>query len=319
MAMPGLQGRRLGSEIWDNTYTVGRLSGRRIWLLAVLVFNPDRIGLQYRDRVGMSFMPDAQKCARCCAYGASRGCRVRRGVTLVELLIVLALLGVLLGFLLPVLSGAMDASRSFQCQMSLRNVALDLTMFVELDENRPEDPCSRHGHVALETFQESLYGIDEYWRYGSARSRVSLGNEDDVPLRCTAVRGDLVLRRDAPCSSGGVASWDTVSYGFNSRLHRVEGPGGRSTGTCLTEQLLSEGMVPLAWDVDGQEATQRGVSPVFSAPPLGDGGLYDDGLSWMPAARHGSGINVAFVGGHVLPTRRPLEETSWRWDFSARH
>lgn len=264
-------------------------------------------------------MPEDRELAHWCGIATDRGGGARRGVTLVELLVVLALLGVLLGILLPVLGGAIDASRSFRCQMSLRNVAFDLNMFVDLDENRPEDPCDRHGHVGLETFQESLYGIDEYWRYGSGRSRVSLGSADDVPLRCAAVRGDLVLRDDAPCSSGGVASWNTVSYGFNARMHRVEGPGGRSTQTCLTELVLSESMVPLAWDVDGQEATRRGVSPVFSAPPLGDGGLYDDGLSWMPAARHGSGINVAFIGGHVLPTRRPLEEAGWRWDYSARH
>jgi hypothetical protein len=240
-------------------------------------------------------------------------------VTLVELLLVLALLGVLLGILLPVLSGAMDASRSFRCQMSLRNVALDLNMFLELDEHRPEDPCGRHGHVALETFQESVYGIDEYWRYGSARSQVVLSEADDVPLRCAAVRGDLILRSDAPCSSGGVASWNTVSYGFNARMHRIDRPGGGSMGTCLTERVLDEAMVPLAWDVDGLEATERGVSPVFSAPPIGDGGIYDDGLSWMPASRHGHGMNVVFMDAHVDTTRRPLEEAGWRWDYYARH
>ncbi|MEQ9095894.1 MAG: prepilin-type N-terminal cleavage/methylation domain-containing protein [Phycisphaerales bacterium] len=247
--------------------------------------------------------------------------RVRRGVTLVELLLVLALLGVLLGILLPVLFGAMDASRSFRCQMSLRNVAFDLQMFLDpqLDSGRTHDPCGRHGHVALETFQESLYGIDEYWKYGDGRSRVALNDGQDVPLRCASVRGDLVLRRDAPCSGGGVASWNTVSYGFNARLHRVEGPGGRSMQTCLTERVLSEAMVPLAWDVDGVEATARGVTPVYSAPPIGDDGLYDDGRTWMPASRHGSGLNVAFVDGHVESSNRPLEESSWRWDYDHPH
>lgn len=264
-------------------------------------------------------MADTQQPGGQGVAAARHGPTARPGVTLVEMLIVVSLIGVLLGILLPVLGGAMDASRSFQCQMSLRNVAFDLTMFVELDEPRPQDPCGRHGHVALETFQESLYGIDEYWRFGSERSQVTLTGADEVPLRCAAVRGDLVLRRDAPCSSGGVASWNTVSYGFNGRMHRVDGPGGRSMATCLTERVLSESMVPLAWDVDGHEATRRGVSPVFSAPPLGDGGIYDDGLSWMPAARHGSGINVAFLDGHVESSRRPLEQASWRWGFSARH
>jgi prepilin-type processing-associated H-X9-DG protein len=248
-------------------------------------------------------------------------CTASRGVTLLEALVVMALLAVLLGILLPVLASAIDASRSFRCQMSLRNVAFDLRMFLDpaLDEGRTHDPCSRHGHVAIETFQESLYGIDEYWRYGQGRSQVSLGNSEDVPLRCAAVRGDLVLRRDAPCSSGGVASWDTVSYTFNARLHRIEGPGGRSMSTCLNERVIDESMVPLAWDVDGREATRRGVTPVYSAPPTEADSLYDDGRLWMPASRHGSGINVAFLDGHVDSSRRPLEEPGWRWDYSLRH
>ncbi|GIW73941.1 MAG: hypothetical protein KatS3mg103_0463 [Phycisphaerales bacterium] len=247
---------------------------------------------------------------------------LRPGVTLVELLVVLVLLGVLLGVLLPVLAGALDASRAFQCSMVLRNTAFDLRMFVDpelLEASRPHDPCTRHGHVSLETFQESLYGIDEFWRYGQERSQVSLAAGQDVPLRCASVRGPLVLRRDAPCSGGGVASWDTVSYGFNARLHRIEGPGGRARPTCLSERALDESMVPLAWDVDGLEATRRGVSPVFSAPPVGREGLYDDGSMWMPAARHRSGINVAFMDGHVAASRTPLEEPGWRWGFFLRH
>ena len=247
--------------------------------------------------------------------------RFDRGVTLPEFLVVLALLGVLLGILMPVLGNAIDVSRSFRCQMNLRNVAFDLHMFVDprLDQGRPHDPCARHGHVALETFQESLYGIDEYWRYGSDHSQVTLTNSMEVPLRCASVRGDLVLRQDAPCSSGGVSSWDTVSFGFNARLHRVEGPRGRSTSVCLSERSLSESMVPLAWDVDGREATKRGITPVYSAPPTSEDRLYDDGRMWMPASRHGSGINVAFMDGHVDSSREPLSEPGWRWGFSLRH
>ncbi|MEO1007664.1 MAG: prepilin-type N-terminal cleavage/methylation domain-containing protein [Planctomycetota bacterium] len=242
----------------------------------------------------------------------------RRGVTLVESLLVLAVLGLLLGILLPVLSGSLQAAHSFACQMSLRNTAFDLQMFLDprLVDGLEHDPCDRRGHVGLETFQESQYGIDEFWAYGGDRSRATLTNAADVPLRCASVRGDLELRRDAPCSAGGVASWQTVSYGFNSRLHRVDGPGGRSVQACLAEHVLeTAGDVPLAWDVDGVEATRRGVTPVFSAPPMGGDGQYDDGHAWMPAVRHGGKVNVAFIGGHVLSSADPLAEASWRWAF----
>lgn len=240
-------------------------------------------------------------------------------MTLVELLIALAVLGVLLGVLLPVLSGSIAAARSFRCQMTLRNTAFDLHMFLDprLDASRERDPCERDGSVALETFQESLYGIDEFWAYGEGASRVELRDSQDVPLRCAEVHGGLVLRSDAPCSAGGVASWKTVSYTFNSRLHRATDREGRALQLCVREALLEEPNVPLAWDVDGVEATRLGVTPVFNAPPLGVDDLYEDGRSWTPAARHGGGLNVVFIDGRVESTRTPLAEPSWQWAYNS--
>ena len=63
-------------------------------------------------------------------------------------------------------------------------------------------------------------------------------------------------------------------------------------------------------------AEEKGATPVFSAPSLGSTGYFADDARWFPSVRHDGKINFAFIGGHVLSSRKPLDEPTWRWDFT---
>lgn len=254
------------------------------------------------------------------ASGA-RSARWRRGgFTLVELLVVISVLALLIAILLPSLGLSVGAARKFRCQVSLRSIGFDFGIFADetLHGDRGDDE-SLGGRFRLETFQESEYGIDEFWRWGDMMAYTLPDSQKNDPMRCAAVKGYVMLRRNTPCGSGAVGPRENVSFGFNGRLQWAPGRNpNRWQPTTLTSSIVEEGMVPLAWDVDGAEAKRRGAQPVFSAPAAGStSGPFADGSLWYPASRHNGGLNVLFVDQHVEFTTRPLEER-WDWSFVPR-
>ncbi|HZW10098.1 MAG TPA: hypothetical protein VFF69_09350, partial [Phycisphaerales bacterium] len=215
---------------------------------------------------------------------------------------------------------SMGAARKFRCQVSLRSIGFDFGVFADEtlhgDRGHDEELGDR---FRLETFQESEYGIDEFWRWGEKNSHPLPDAENNNPMRCAEVGGAITLHRAVPCSNGAITPSENVSFGFNGRLHRAPRAGGdRWQPVTLTSAVAGESMVPLAWDVDGAEAKRRGVQPVFSAPKGDEGtGPFAGGTFWFPAMRHNGGLNVLFVDQHVEFSTRPLDE-DWRWSFLPR-
>lgn len=247
---------------------------------------------------------------------------VRRAFTLVELMVTVAVVGALLGVVAGTLRYAMGSSRSFKCSMALRAVGFDFAVFADesLHGRRGNDETElRAGRFRLETFQESAYGIDEFWRWGDGVNATLPTAEGENPMRCAEVPGELVLRRDTPCSQGALSPSQNVSYTFNARLHRAEvvvNNRPRARPVHLSSEVLAQSSVPLAWDVDGALAASRGVTPVFSAPAAGSQAVYANDALWFPAMRHAGRMNVVFIDAHVESTRAPLNQTtSWRWDW----
>ena len=70
-----------------------------------------------------------------------------------------------------------------------------------------------------------------------------------------------------------------------------------------------------AGDVDGLVAEQRGMTPVFTAPPLNSTGPYGSGAYWFPGLRHNGTGNFAFIDGSVSASSDPLGEQNWDWAY----
>lgn len=252
-----------------------------------------------------------------------RGAVPRNGFTLVELLVVIAILALLLGILLPALSSARESARTLVCSSNLRTVTTQFTLFAE--DNAPggrgDSEAFGSRRFQINDFQESLYGLDEFWDLGSQDSGVVSGAAS--VMLCPSQGARLSKRKGFPCSGAAVAPIDDVSLAMNMRLFRatVEFKGktvlAPAAATFVRDDILHHPYVPLVIDVDGREASRRGIEPFYSAPPIGrDEDPFDDGRYWMPASRHQRRTNVAFVGGHVLSSANPAAER-WDWAYQA--
>ncbi|MGE3107748.1 MAG: prepilin-type N-terminal cleavage/methylation domain-containing protein [Phycisphaerales bacterium] len=244
----------------------------------------------------------------------------RRGAfTLLEILVTIAIIGVLVSLVLPIARSTVASARGFKCQMSQRSSAYDFNVFADdvYHGDRGRDSAN-HLRFQLDTFVSSQYCLEEFWCWEGQTRHDLPDNDKNDPLRCPEVKGTISTFRNAPCQGGGVGPWQNVSFGFNFRLKIAERPPPQSgvVTVRLQSAITSESGVPLLWDVDGVAASSRQSPPFFSAPSLGTTGVFGDDRFWFPAMRHNGGLNVGFVDGHVESSGRPLQEAGWRWGFS---
>ncbi len=250
----------------------------------------------------------------------SASLRTHAGFSLIEVLVVIALVTALFGVLLPMLSASLERARSYQCQMAQRAVAFDFQIFAdnELHGDRGDD----HDRTTfqIETFQESQYGVDEFWRWGQDQSahQTPDSNGND-PMRCPSVSQSVTLRNNLACSAGAIGPPQGVSFGFNARLNRIEVLDSRGRPRAIKARLrssiLQQSSVPLLIDIDGQQALTLGVNPLYTAPSLDSRGPYAGDRVWFPGTRHNGHANAAFMDGHVASSSDPEHEPGWRWDF----
>jgi prepilin-type processing-associated H-X9-DG protein/prepilin-type N-terminal cleavage/methylation domain-containing protein len=246
----------------------------------------------------------------------------QRAFTLIEVLIVVSIIALLIGILSPAIHGAMVRARSFKCQMAQRSVAFDFQIFADpqLHGNRGDDGDGGIFHI--ETFQESQYGVDEFWRWGDSGAIQVPDAQGNNPMRCPEVREPITLRNNLACSNGAVGPAPSVSFAFNARLHRAEVIDSRGrprvVGVSLRSDILSHGNIPLLMDVDGQSAQDRDVNPLYIAPSLDSQGPYADDRIWIPGLRHGGKANIAFIDGHVESSADPASEQSFDWAYQGR-
>lgn len=247
--------------------------------------------------------------------------RPRRAFTLIELLVTISIIAILLSLLLPGVRSVRSRSRAYACQVNLRSVSFDFNIFADssLHGSRGNDTDNSKFH--LETFQESQYGIDEFWkRPGSVFS----GSVRDLGvMACAEVSGEVTLRSQTPCRSGAVQPARNVSYAFNLQLDR---PERYVDGFWITRQIwLNDRMlqeprpdqIPLLWDIDGAVAAERQVTPHYSTAPSDPGRPYSDGTVWFPGLRHGGRMQIAALDGSVRDTATPLsDDQGWRWDYA---
>ena len=116
----------------------------------------------------------------------------RSGLTLVELLVVLAIIAVLLGLLFPAVQSVRERAREAACQNNLRQIYFALSQFLETNKKLPPRPVQGElGGWMIE--------ILPFIEHGNLRNKISIGMRisdstelnQPPPLYICPVRGGI--------------------------------------------------------------------------------------------------------------------------------
>jgi prepilin-type N-terminal cleavage/methylation domain-containing protein/prepilin-type processing-associated H-X9-DG protein len=150
----------------------------------------------------------------------------KRAFTLIELLIVIAIIGVLAGLLLPVLSKAKEAGRGTVCLSNLRQLGLGLQVYVQENNNRLPD------------MRDALLGTNSL----PATNTIPLPAPDTVLMRHTG--GNTNIWR-CPSDRVDIFGQTGTSYAWNSLLN-----GQDADHLVVMNIAFGQSLIPVFYDKD---------------------------------------------------------------------
>lgn len=166
--------------------------------------------------------------------GDSRG---RAGMTLIEMLVVLGIMGALMALLLPAVQTAREASRRTHCTNNLKQIGVAITNFTSGNGDRLPMVSSTTGAVAQSFFTQMLpfVGADNVWR----RYDVTKNWFDNQDAVCSKVDAYVCASAPAPESRAGIKNGAVdVTIG-----NRRATPGDYACVGSVSDQLQDAGFI----------------------------------------------------------------------------
>lgn len=252
---------------------------------------------------------DTSKMSRCRNFRSEMKCGfvspVRGGCfstgnafSLVELLVVMAIIAILAGMLLPALSRAKSIAREKACVSNLRQVHAALQMYADdANDGYPLEPTEHNPHPdllnALEACRSGLVRVfycpqaDYMEQYAQSPNYTPRGGIDSV--------------RDTPTNqAAGNVSY--IYFSFRTNKYCAASPGGywRETANFIPRQLKTTDVKWL------DEAKPQLAGTLSDRWVMSD--FFRQGAPFPHGRSHARGVNVSYLDGHVdLMRGRPRE------------
>jgi prepilin-type N-terminal cleavage/methylation domain-containing protein/prepilin-type processing-associated H-X9-DG protein len=216
-----------------------------------------------------------------------------RAFTLIELLIVIAIIAILIGILLPALGHARQLGLTTACASNMRELGQCTVLYAQ-------------------DFKEKIWHADKWLRFDSSPTRKTPGllynyvTRADKVIECPKNKRQRTDGKTGPNIFGGTTPLDT-DYTMVANTH-----GARLSTATFAGYLtkpLPFGSEPLALPADSAALTLFRVLPIYleeSTPILNQvfidaRWLNNDQITW----RHQKGGNIVFLDTHVELLKAP--------------
>ncbi len=219
-----------------------------------------------------------------------------RGITLVELLVVVAIIGLLVALLLPAIQSARESARRVSCQNNLRQCILAIQSFHDANRQLPPIYNGSFEYLgATKTFPEKYW--DEYhfhsWRTAllPQLEQSTLYNRIDTKVAASSPSNQSIVRLElpvflCPSTSNQTRFWPVQQYAPNDEIG-IAGRsdyvaiggivlGTESIGVMLSNIKVEQGVWGLPRHVKGKSVDQ---DRSYTAPKQTNFREISDGLS----------------------------------------
>jgi prepilin-type processing-associated H-X9-DG protein/prepilin-type N-terminal cleavage/methylation domain-containing protein len=217
--------------------------------------------------------------------------------TLVELMVVIAIIVILAGMLLPALKSAKAKSQQMKCMSNLKQVGLGLNMYLADYDNR---------------FFPVNYTGGTYWCVGGTDSYTYFaGPYLNAKYRDTIKPGNVL---DCPTNTAGLAGYTCIDYGYNVMPSQYPGPSiGYSSNYPATRCKASRLIIFADANIGGTglgASTYTWCSKWDNSDPsaIVNSTGRPAGVEWC----HGKTANFVYLDGHVRSHKKEeLSNSNW--------